>query len=260
MNPVEGHPGQRVAGWHLHPQQPLQLPPALVADRAGEPLGPLRPVGEQLDRAEELPGGDGSAGHVLPVVAGVIPATRDVEGARTVPPGVEPLPVRPGPSRHGPVAPVRRSADVTGWSAVAGEPVPVNRCTRAEQGEHPEGVGDQRTVELGIDAEGWLTCPAASAEACANAVQTGEVQPVHGQTGGRFGSGGPRFGPPGPDRRPDRVTNHVRDRLGEVGDRRRPHRMSGQIAELVDPDRRPVPEHLGPGVSLDHERWSQAAR
>jgi len=74
MHPVEGHPGQRITGRHLHAQEPIELPTTLILERVGQPgaQSALR-LEQQIERAEELPCCDGAARDVLAVVTRVIP-------------------------------------------------------------------------------------------------------------------------------------------------------------------------------------------
>ena len=55
VHPVEGQAGVRVTWWHLHPEQPVQLPAGLIQQGRLESGGCPVPA-DQLNRGEQLPG------------------------------------------------------------------------------------------------------------------------------------------------------------------------------------------------------------
>ena len=194
VHPVEGQPGVLLAGRHLHPQQPLDLPPRLLPQRGGQRAG-RRPLG----RGQQQGGGQAAVDHVLAVVAGVVPAAGDVQRPVQPPAGVEPGRVRPGPAAHGGIAAVGRHARVPGRPAVPGRGRLADRHAGPLQVEEPQRVRGQPGVEVGGDPERVAGgAVRGQPEPLVRAGQGGEVGGVHGQPGARVGAR-PRLGQSGVD-------------------------------------------------------------
>ena len=239
MDPVEGQAGVRVARRHLHPQQPVQLPAGLLEQRGLQAVRGRGGVGaQQVDGGQQLPGRQRTRGHVLAVVAGVVPAAGDVEPAALGPAGVQALGVRAGPGRHGGVAGVRRDSEVAGGSAVTRRPGLVDRAAGALEVEEAEGVGGQTGVEPAVDRE-----RVAGRVAGDDRVAPGRAAARRNPARGRPARG--RLGPrrPGPTAPgvggPAVLVDH--DEVDRLGGRRDQGGLLGsgrQVAQLVDPDRR----------------------
>src|SRR6185437_6501500 len=95
------HPGEWIARWHLHLQQPVELPAALfdqvcLGDYA--PTRGARVAPQQAQQVEQLPQRDTAADHVFAVVARVVPSAGHVEYARRPPAGIQLSGVRAGPT------------------------------------------------------------------------------------------------------------------------------------------------------------------
>jgi hypothetical protein len=153
MYPVKRHPGQRIGRRHLHPQHPVQLPPTLLPQRRVQRGGVRVERGQQIDGAEQLPQRDAAAGHVLAVIASVVPAAGDIEVALAAPSRVEPFSVRARPARHLCVAAVREQPDVPGRAGVAGGHVVRHRHSGPQQCQYPQGVQPQLPVRHIADPE-----------------------------------------------------------------------------------------------------------
>ena len=161
VHAVEGQAGVRVTRWHLHPEQPVELPAGLL-DQGRLETGGRRMPADQLNRGEQLPDRQRTGGDVLAVVPGVVPAARDVEQSVLGPARVE----RPGvgslPRGHGRVPGVRGDAGMAGRSAVARGPDLLDGATRPLQIEEPQRVPSQPHVQPTVDHEpvtGRLTGP-----------------------------------------------------------------------------------------------------
>jgi hypothetical protein len=133
---VTGHSGERLTRRHLHSQQPIQLPPALLDQRfLGEDGSlPRRPT-EQRQNVEHLPHGDAAADGVLAVIAGVIPATGYIQTVCRSPPRIQACGFWSGPCRNRGVSSVRRNAGMASGSAIARGALLIDRAARSKQVE-----------------------------------------------------------------------------------------------------------------------------
>ena len=102
VHAVERHAGVRAAGRHLHPQQPVELPAALLEQqRLGRAHQAVRvaATAQQLEVASSCHTGIAPLVTYLPWSPASYQPPGDVEAARARPAGIQPLGVRAGPGR-----------------------------------------------------------------------------------------------------------------------------------------------------------------
>ncbi len=145
VHSMKGESREREARRHLHAQEPVELPATFLREQRLGPLPPLRlgaASAQQIQGGQQLPDCERAAGHVLAVVAGVVPAPGHVEATRTRPARIHPFGVLAGPRRH------RSIARVAGRTAVARCPHLVDRRPTALEVEERQRVTRQWPVQL----------------------------------------------------------------------------------------------------------------
>jgi hypothetical protein len=234
VDPVEGKSGVHLPRGDLHPQQPVELPAALLEQPRLHPRVSATPP-QQLDGGEQLPDRHRAARHVLAVIARVVPAAGDVEASGARPSGIQALGIGAGPGARLQVAEVASGSPVTRGASL------VDRDSGALQVEEGKRVAHEGAVQPVGDREPMAARAAGlDDEAMARRSQAREVQHVRGQPRRGLRLHRPRSRLPSGG---DGAVGCAHDELRRLAGIRRPHRSlrSGrEVAELVDPYRRPA--------------------
>ena len=129
-----------------------------------------------------------------------------------------------------------------GRSAVSGQQVVRQRRTGSQQRQHTQRVDGQLSVRNVADPEGMTRLPlhlqteAVTCRCC----RRREIEDVHRPARGGFGSDRPRIRAAFEHDRTTPVSQGKGKRLLRAVDKRGPHRSTGLIADLVDPNRRTI--------------------